>query len=49
MASTTTLLDVDRLDSWIGDQLPGCGTPMTAERIGGGDRNGKRVIPGGAR
>ncbi|OBH21892.1 phosphotransferase family protein, partial [Mycobacterium sp. E3247] len=34
MTSTATLLDVDRLDSWIGDRLPGRGQPLTAERIG---------------
>lgn len=36
MTSTAALLDVDRLDSWIGDRLPGYRTPMTAERIGEG-------------
>ena len=28
------LLDVDRLDRWIGDRLPGHGHPLIAERIG---------------
>ena len=27
-------IDVDRLDAWIGDRLPGTGSPLTAERIG---------------
>ncbi|MGV0793264.1 phosphotransferase family protein [Mycolicibacterium sp. XJ1819] len=27
-------IDVERLDAWIGDRLPGAGNPLTAERIG---------------
>lgn len=34
MTLSAALIDVDRLDSWIGDQLPGRGTPVTAQRIG---------------
>lgn len=32
--TTAQLVDVDRLDAWIADQLPGAGTPLVAERIG---------------
>ena len=28
------LIDIARLDAWIGDQLPGHGQPVTAERSG---------------
>lgn len=34
MASAAVLLEVDKLDSWIGDRLPGQGVPMTSQRIG---------------
>ncbi|WP_235683467.1 phosphotransferase family protein [Mycolicibacterium fluoranthenivorans] len=34
MASAAVLLEVDKLDSWIGDRLPGQGIPMTSQRIG---------------
>ncbi|WP_328354818.1 phosphotransferase family protein [Mycobacterium sp. NBC_00419] len=34
MTSTATVLDIERLDAWIGDTLPGPGTTMTAQRIG---------------
>jgi aminoglycoside phosphotransferase (APT) family kinase protein len=30
------VLDLDALDTWIGDRLPGAGQPLTAERIGVG-------------
>lgn len=34
MTTTEGLLDVERLDAWIGDRLPDAKTPMVAERIG---------------
>ena len=34
MAVSDALLDIDKLDAWIGDQLPGAGTPLEATRLG---------------
>lgn len=36
MVPADALLDVAALEAWIGDQLPGAGAPLTAERLGTG-------------
>src|SRR3954452_21692833 len=34
MTTAQSLVDTERLDTWIGDRLPGSGYPLCAERIG---------------